>query len=65
MWRDHQEAIAALNACPTNIFPSVHNFLRILAVLVMIQAHRDRLPSTAEIIDKFASSGPRRFDFRI
>ena len=91
-------AIAALNACPAGIFPSIHTLLRVLAMLpvstaeaermfskvsrtltalratmtedrleslVLIQAHRDQLPSTADIINRFAAAGVRRLDFKL
>ena len=35
-------AIAALKACPTNIIPSVHNFLRLLAVLPVTTVEAER-----------------------
>lgn len=36
-----------------------------LEALVLIQAHRDRLPTTEAIISKFVASGARRLEFRL
>ena len=36
-----------------------------LETLVIIQAHRDQLPTTSEVIDRFAASGVRRLNFKM
>ena len=36
-----------------------------LEALVLIQAHRGRLPTTETIINKFAASSARRLEFRL
>ena len=36
-----------------------------LEALVLMQAHRDRLPATEAVIEKFATCGARRLEFRL
>ena len=35
-----------------------------LKALILLQAHREKLPATDEVVDRFAASGARRLDFR-
>ena len=106
MWRDKLQeevpttAISSLNACPAEIFPSVHMLLKVLSVLpvttaeaervfskvartltalkttmtedrlealVLLQAHRDYMPATSEVLNRFAASTcrRRRLEFRL
>ncbi|KAF0297597.1 repressor of the inhibitor of the protein kinase [Amphibalanus amphitrite] len=36
-----------------------------LEALVLLQVHRDRLPSTGQVVDRFAACGSRRLDCRL
>ena len=86
-------AIGTLNECDQQTFLTIHQLLRVLAVLhvttaeaerlfskvtrtltalrstmaedrleavTLLQAHREKLPATDEVVDRFATSGARR-----
>jgi len=95
---EHNSAVAALNACPSAIFPNIFVLLKILATLpvssceaerifskvertmtairasmseerlealIMLQAHREHLPSTDDVINEFAAASARRLNLII